>query len=159
MTHSNWPMLEYVPVRGAWERVQYRSIRAARKGMRRVFKERGLEEFVARMELLRKNPRLNGAEKRVVFEGILNDYAAFVTAKQTAHLAGTGEQPVATGEPAQEPVAEAAPVADAGTAVLAMPLSGGEIDSIRDGARLDDGGGVPGLASEDIIEPIIENDL
>jgi hypothetical protein len=156
-------MLEYIPVRGAWERVQYRSIRAARKGMRRVFKERGLFEFVERMEVLRKNPRLNGAEKRVVFEGILNDYAAFVTAKQTAHLAGTGEQPVAAGEPAQEPVAEAAPVEDAGSADVGVSSNGGEGDS-RDGSHAEIG--VPFVESVDgtepvepVFDPIIENDL
>jgi hypothetical protein len=137
----HWPMLEYIPVRGAWERVQYRSIRAARKAMTRAFKERGLFEFVARMEDLRKNPRLNGAEKRLVFEGILNDYAAFITAKQT---------------PA--PVAEAAPVEATGSGDVDVPYHWGSVQQ-SDGARLNTVESVPELASEDIGEPIIEGDL
>jgi hypothetical protein len=137
----HWPMLEYIPVRGAWERVQYRSICGRKLPMRRVFKERGLVEFVARLEDLRKNPRLNGAEKRLVFEGILNDYAAFITAQQT---------PVGT--------AEAAPVEDAGSAAVVLPDHGGSVQQ-SDGARLDAVESIPELASEDIGEPIIEGDL
>jgi hypothetical protein len=96
---DRWPMLQYVPIRGAWERVQYRALRSSRKAMQRVFRQRGLIDFAERMEDLRKNPRLNGAEKRLVFEGILNDYAKFVTEQQAPTAAAEADAVEVSGNP------------------------------------------------------------
>jgi hypothetical protein len=130
-----WPMLEYVPVRGAWERCQYRQLRAARKAMVRVFKQRGLFEFADLMEQLRKDSTLNGAQKRLMFEGILDDYAKFATAREA---------------PATVP--EAAPVEDTGSAAVVLPGTVSAEDG--DGAREDAAASVPDVAGEDL-QPIL----
>jgi hypothetical protein len=120
-------MLQYVPIRGAWERVQYRALRSSRKAMQRVFRQRGLIDFAERMEQLRKNPRLNGAEKRLVFEGILNDYAKFVTEQQAPKTDGETPDSKDGGESA------------------AVDLQSGASE-VKDGSREDAAVGVPELA-------------
>jgi hypothetical protein len=124
---DRWPMLQYVPIRGAFERAQFRVLRSSRKQMARIFKERGLLQFWSRMEDLRKNPRLNGAEKRLVFEGILNDYAKFVTEQQAPKTDGETPDSKDGGESA------------------AVDLQSGASE-VKDGSREDAAVGVPELA-------------
>lgn len=77
-----WPGFGYVPVRGLTDRLISRQLRAARKNMTRLFRERGLFDLVERMDRIRKS-RQGMMAKNQMFQKVLDSYAQLVTPQPT----------------------------------------------------------------------------
>lgn len=131
---TGWPGFKYQPVLEIQYQLAARQLRTARKNIQQVLATMGLKysDLAERLTALRRNPRLNAAQKRGQFQRILDDYSARITAP--AH-----------------PLAEAAPEVVGGT--VALPDSGVVLESspLRgDGDGPDDSGRVPELEMADI---------
>jgi hypothetical protein len=86
---SKWGALGYQQVPGLANRLISRYLRTQRKNMLRFFTENGLFTFAERMRQIRDS-RLGMLAKNIMFQEVLNDYAARAQAKnsdtQAAHL-------------------------------------------------------------------------
>lgn len=130
-----WPGFDYKPT-PIVARLASRQQRYYRKMILRFLaSDPKWVDFYDRLRALVKNPRLNGAQKWRVYQGIEHDYIQLVT-KGAAPLAGAPPETnniQAEGTPTLE-------VHPAGTS--------GSVDNSDNGPRDDTGAGVQGLATE-----------
>lgn len=129
---TGWPGFKYKPVPEIQYKLAARQLRVARNNIRRLLETMGTKyiDLAERLRVLRKNPRLNTAQKRNQFQKVLDEYAVRITEGQTPR-----------------PAAEAAPVETAG--LVAMSHIPVDIDRDAVGTCADDAGSVSGLAVED----------
>lgn len=76
---NKWLSLNYAPVRGLFDRIQRRILRAQRKVLRGIFLEKGLADLVLRARALRDNSKTHGNRKVINFQRIYDTYCAIVT--------------------------------------------------------------------------------
>ena len=86
----------YEPVGAIVNKLLARYLRTQRKNMTRFFQDRGLFDLAHRMKQIRKS-RQGMMAKNLMFQGVLNEYAALTTPKVSASVpAGVpdlGQQP------------------------------------------------------------------
>lgn len=80
--------LGYEPVGPVVMKLMARYLRTQRKNMRRFFEERGLFDLANRMNQIRKS-RQGMMAKNLMFQGVLNEYAATTTQKVSPQASGT----------------------------------------------------------------------
>ncbi len=138
VANTPWPGFKYKPVE-RYSLPSRKLMRKARKNMRAILAARaGNHEIAAllvRMEHIKRSSRAGFHQKLRYFLEVERDYIAIVTRAQTAAAGKTGDQ--------QAEGSDSVGVQPAGE-----PAAG-----VR-GEGADDGGGVPGLATQDGGEPI-----